>query len=66
LAEWMGIEMNGYYDIEDGQIHPQRRRDMEKMEELGEELRIVNAKHKAIGARLQELVIKVTGINRVH
>jgi hypothetical protein len=60
----MGVEMNGYYDIEDGMIHPQRRRDMEKMEELGTELRIVNAKYKAISARLQDLIIKVTGINR--
>jgi hypothetical protein len=58
--------MNGYYDIEDGIIHPERRRDMEKMEEVGAELRVVNAKHKALSAKLQDLVIKVTGINRVH
>jgi hypothetical protein len=58
--------MKDYYDVEDGFIHPQRRRDMEKMEELGAELRIVNAKYKAISARLQDLIIKVTGINRVH
>jgi len=56
--------MNGYYDIEDGIIHPQRRRDMEKMEELGHDLKIVNAKYKAISAKLQALIIKVTGINR--
>jgi len=59
--------MNGYYDIEDGLIHPERRRDMEKMDELGRELRVILAKYKALSARQQALIIKVTGIERdVH